>query len=335
MKELMGAPSSPQPAPKTEDGQAATTTAAAAPVVSPAAPTKKAEPHAVYIKDVNLADGERVEEGSFLIKSWKLRNAGEEAWPEGTKVIFSRGDRLLPDGTEEFALPPVQPGEEVTVSVPLQMPQKPGKVVSHFQLATPDRTVFGPRFWAQLHVGPAVEEAKQAKQEASSVPLDSLAPMRAAAASASASSSATGTGPEPQADDDDGDDSEDGRVEEVGGDNDSDDEYHLVEASSAPVEPNPPVVSDCPPITAEGGLGESKHKEQVEAAAPEAAAAADVDDEDEVVDEEVRELTAKYGSQLAALARMGFTNTVLNGYLLNKHNGNVETVITWLLRLSQ
>merc|ERR1712137_138759 len=130
--------------------------------------------------------------GSFVIKTWKLRNAGEKAWPEGTK---------------EFALPPVQPGEEVTVSVPLQMPQKPGKIVSHFQLASADRTVFGPRFWAELQVGPAPERKQQ---ETAPVLMDSLAPMRAAASSSS--SSAPHTAP---ADEDDDEDSEDGMAEDA------------------------------------------------------------------------------------------------------------------------
>jgi hypothetical protein len=319
----------------------------------------KREPHAVFVKDINLPDGEVVEPSSFLIKSWKLRNAGQEAWPVDTKVIFLRGDRLLPDGIEEFSLGAdkgVQPGEEVVVSVPLQLPGQAGKVTSHFQLANSDRTVFGPRFWAELRVGPvAVAEAKQlqvpavpvaatsttsASTTASGSPaaLDILAPMRAAAAATAVAVVV----------DSEEEDSEDGRVEDV--DEDSEGDYQLVDPVSQPLSR----VSDCPPVVAGGGgggaaqgLGESKHPKKVACPAPApeeeavpapAATPAEEEveageEEDEVVDEEMLELTKKYGSQLTALARMGFTNTLLNGYLLNKHNGNLESAITWLLRL--
>eukprot|EP00457_Paulinella_chromatophora_P020211 gb/GEZN01022163.1/.p1 GENE.gb/GEZN01022163.1/~~gb/GEZN01022163.1/.p1 ORF type:complete len:119 (-),score=31.44 gb/GEZN01022163.1/:272-628(-) len=50
-------------------------------------------------------------------------------------------------------------------------------------------------------------------------------------------------------------------------------------------------------------------------------------------DEELKELMKQFGSQVTALARMGFANNLLNCYLLNKHKGSLEETITWLLKL--
>eukprot|EP00808_Paulinella_micropora_P011339 g13199.t1 len=51
--------------------------------------------------------------------------------------------------------------------------------------------------------------------------------------------------------------------------------------------------------------------------------------------DEENALKNKYGPKLEALSKMGFTNTLLNGYLLEKHQGNMEETVTMLVKLSQ
>jgi len=106
-----------------------------------------------FVQDVNLPDGSVVVSGSgTLEKKWLLKNSGSAQWPEGSKLIFLRGNRELLAECEEFLVPLAEPGQSVEVSCPILVPEKAGRYSAYFQLADKDRSVFGHRFWIEIIV---------------------------------------------------------------------------------------------------------------------------------------------------------------------------------------
>jgi len=93
-------------------------------------------------------------------------NDGATAWPQGTKLIFIRGDReLVLD--EEFPVELAQPGQEINVNVMLNIPNKQGKFSAIFRLADLDRTPFGPRLWVDLQTNNATSSSSSSSSSSS------------------------------------------------------------------------------------------------------------------------------------------------------------------------
>lgn len=114
----------------------------------PAAPTRELD--AAFLGDANLPDGSLVAGGTTLVKMWRARNTGAQAWTDA-RLIFLRGDREL-SLNEEFAVADAAPGAELEISAVLLAPSTPGKYSAYYQLASADRVVFGPRFWVEVEV---------------------------------------------------------------------------------------------------------------------------------------------------------------------------------------
>jgi hypothetical protein len=112
-----------------------------------------AAPQAKFVCDVTLTDGCAVRAGEQLVKTWRVRNSGQERWPQGTRICHVGGDAFggPVNGVE---VPLAAPGEAVGVSVPLTMPQQPGRYTSYWRMVTPhpQSAKFGHRFWVTVNV---------------------------------------------------------------------------------------------------------------------------------------------------------------------------------------
>jgi len=71
---------------------------------------------AEFVQDINYPDGSIIPSATIITKVWRVKNSGSATWPEGSKVIFLRGNRELLGEVEEFAVPLAKPGEAVDVS---------------------------------------------------------------------------------------------------------------------------------------------------------------------------------------------------------------------------
>lgn len=132
---------------------------------------------AEFIRDVSIPDKTEVIAGQSLVKTWAVKNTGATAWPEGSKLIFVRGDRELLEELEEFPAPRAAAGETVEVSVMLRAPPAPGRLSSYFSLANADRVTFGKRLWVDVVVVAKPEEEK--KEQAPSTPTPTPVPVAA------------------------------------------------------------------------------------------------------------------------------------------------------------
>ncbi|KAG6542949.1 hypothetical protein Mapa_015641 [Marchantia paleacea] len=107
-----------------------------------------------FVQDVTIFDGTELAPGTNFTKIWRLRNSGTLPWPVDTKLVHVGGDELGCVFIVPLELPErgLAPGEEVEASVDLVAPEKPGRYVSHWRLASPSGPKFGHRVWVLIQV---------------------------------------------------------------------------------------------------------------------------------------------------------------------------------------
>lgn len=106
---------------------------------------------AKHVADVTIPDNSELPADTPVTKTWKLKNAGDVAWPADSQLIFvSRcGDNL--NGPERVAVEgPVLPQQEVDVSVTFITPSEPGRYIGYYRMATADGGKFGQRVWVSF-----------------------------------------------------------------------------------------------------------------------------------------------------------------------------------------
>lgn len=125
-----------------------------------------------YVGDVSLPDRTVVDGGQTLIKTWQLKNIGDTAWPEGTALIFVKGDESLVPQQVKFPVAAAAPGQTVQASAVINTPTKPGRYTAYFRLQTPNTNArngrkFGKRVWVDLIVADKDQDdvVKQVEQE--------------------------------------------------------------------------------------------------------------------------------------------------------------------------
>jgi hypothetical protein len=116
-----------------------------APTSKPAAthnPPTSACDWAAYVKDVNVPDGTVFAPGTKFTKTWRLENIGTCAWSGSYTVVFSNGDSMA--GAASTAIPsPVNPGQNVDVSINLTAPSKEGSYRGFWLLRNAAGGLFG------------------------------------------------------------------------------------------------------------------------------------------------------------------------------------------------
>lgn len=119
-----------------------------------------------FVQDVTIFDGTEFAPGCPFTKIWRLRNSGTCAWPRATQLVHVGGDELGATTAFNIELPEdgLNPDSEAEVSVDLVAPEKPGRYVSHWRLASPSGQKFGHRVWVLIQVVPSDEQSPQMMQ---------------------------------------------------------------------------------------------------------------------------------------------------------------------------
>jgi len=104
-----------------------------------------------FVRHVTCPDGTLVPPSVPFCKTWRVRNDGKIAWPEGSVLVHSSGDQLTYE--EPVALETLPgPGEEVDITVNLKSPGCTGRFVSYFRMQTKEKAWFGQRLWTDIIV---------------------------------------------------------------------------------------------------------------------------------------------------------------------------------------
>jgi len=125
---------------------------------------------AKHVADVTVPDNSELPADSPVTKTWRLRNAGEQRWPEDSQLIFisRKGDNL--NGPERVHVGGVDPGMEVEVSVTFITPADAGRYVGYYRMATGAGDKFGQRLWVSFVIPPTVPLAHHHHQQAGLYP---------------------------------------------------------------------------------------------------------------------------------------------------------------------
>lgn len=108
-----------------------------------------------FVADITVPDGTELEAGSQFIKTWRVRNSGDIAWPPGTHLRHVEGESFGVSLGDTVG--PVEPDQEIDVSLTLTAPEEPGNYRGAWQLHTDEDSPFGTRLIAVISVpGPEV-----------------------------------------------------------------------------------------------------------------------------------------------------------------------------------
>lgn len=117
-------------------------------------PTKKASVTATqaplgvaYVADVTVPDDSVFAPGSEFVKTWRLKNTGTAAWPEGTVLKWAGKEQM--GAPETVTVVPVEPGATVDVSVPMIAPEETGRHRGDWRMCFGE-VCFGTVIYAQM-----------------------------------------------------------------------------------------------------------------------------------------------------------------------------------------
>ncbi|MBN1261795.1 MAG: hypothetical protein JXB35_14050 [Anaerolineae bacterium] len=110
---------------------------------------------AAYVADVTVPDNTKFEKGEGFIKTWRVKNTGNEPWPDNTVLQYISGEKLA--AVEEVAVGGVAPGAEIEISVDMTAPDKDGVFESRWALAIADARIPGGALFTIIQAGEAGE----------------------------------------------------------------------------------------------------------------------------------------------------------------------------------
>merc|ERR1712228_608905 len=114
---------------------------------------------AEFVSDVTLPDRSYYPTDTVLIKTWKMRNNGDNEWGNNVELVFFKGNESL-TLEKRYPVNNALSGQEVEISAVIKTPKKPGRYCSYYRLAR-NEEYFGPRVWVDIF---AVDEAENNKQ---------------------------------------------------------------------------------------------------------------------------------------------------------------------------
>ncbi len=117
--------------------------------------------------EITLADRAMLFPGQVVVKTWKLKNVGEKAWPEEGVSLEYVGRPFNPiiNGVKFPVKGGVKVGEEVEVSAVITAPLKSGKYGSAWRLTLPDGRRFGQRLRCRVVVFNGTDENEKERKE--------------------------------------------------------------------------------------------------------------------------------------------------------------------------
>lgn len=89
-------------------------------------------PLAQFVEDVTIPDGTVMEPGQAFTKTWRLQNVGALEWGEDSTFSFLDGEQM--SGASPVAVPNVQPGDTVDISVDMTAPAELGVYTGKWRL---------------------------------------------------------------------------------------------------------------------------------------------------------------------------------------------------------
>jgi len=106
---------------------------------------------AAFVADVTVPDNTHFDKGAQFTKTWRMLNAGSEAWPEDTKLVFNSGTQMT--DVSEVEVGAVEPGASVDISVDMTAPNEDGTFKGQWGLATGGAPISGGAMYLVIVAG--------------------------------------------------------------------------------------------------------------------------------------------------------------------------------------
>lgn len=101
----------------------------------------------------SVENGAKFRVGDTFIKQWTLTNTGDSTWGQGFTLAFVDGDQM--EGPESVSVRATEPGQAVTIGVPLTAPSVPGGYSARWRMRDPQGKLFGSPLLVRIIVEPA------------------------------------------------------------------------------------------------------------------------------------------------------------------------------------
>ncbi len=121
------------------------------PIAIEVTPTTPPCDAADYIADVNIPDGTVMSPGQDFVKTWLIKNIGSCPWGAGYQVVYAQYAVRM-DGQPLPFNTPVNPGDQVEISVQFKAPAKAGEYLSAWRMANALGQPFGEIFYVKIVV---------------------------------------------------------------------------------------------------------------------------------------------------------------------------------------
>ncbi|ESO86948.1 hypothetical protein LOTGIDRAFT_128067 [Lottia gigantea] len=98
-------------------------------------------PAMAFVKDITIGEGEAIPPNTPFVKTWRIKNGGNESWPPGCSLRFCGGDNM--SRTDRVMVDRLSPNEESNVSIEMVSPGKSGVYQGQWRMNTSTGTLFG------------------------------------------------------------------------------------------------------------------------------------------------------------------------------------------------
>ncbi|XP_033646132.1 protein ILRUN-like [Asterias rubens] len=107
-------------------------------------------PRMMLINDVTIGEGESIPPNTEFIKTWRVKNNGDDPWPPGICLRFTSGHQLGP--LDRIFLESVEPQQTLDISIRMQSPSTCGLYQGQWRMCTTTGFFFGDTIWVILDV---------------------------------------------------------------------------------------------------------------------------------------------------------------------------------------
>ena len=106
--------------------------------------------HALFISET-VEDGTDFDPNDNFTKTWRLKNDGTCTWNTNYKLVFVDGDQMSGSSSKNLTQP-VEPGEQVDLSVNLKAPGSEGTYKGYWKVADDEGEYFVHNIWVEIEV---------------------------------------------------------------------------------------------------------------------------------------------------------------------------------------
>lgn len=113
-------------------------------------PAPDCQSNLLFLEDLTIPDGSRVEPREKLDKRWLIQNNGTCNWNQGYSLRLIAGPKM--GANPDRSLFPARSGNQVEIQIQFIAPQEPGTYRSAWQAADPGGNLFGDTIFIEVNV---------------------------------------------------------------------------------------------------------------------------------------------------------------------------------------